>query len=363
MTMILFYFLFFYNNFIEIKIDSENTVWYHYFSCPSKVKGVKIMLSCRKKSPIIVAIGVLFLLVCSVFAGCAVRNTNSVTDKIKVIASLFPQYDFAKQIAGDKAEVSLLLPPGSESHTYDPSPADILKISNSDIFLYTGKDMEPWADKIISSVKNRKLLINDVSAGVELIKLEHDQEHHRHQDEHEHEHNFDPHIWLDLILASKMVDNIVLSFCEKDPENSEYYKNNAELLKQNLKKLDEDFKDMINSAKRKSIVFAGRFAHLYFIKRYGLDYISAFDSCSTEAEPNIKKVSEILNFIRQNDIPAIYYEETSEPKFANSIAEQTGAKPLKFSTLHNVTKAQLENGVTFIDLMRENLDNLRRGLN
>lgn len=319
------------------------------------------MAQILKKFHSIVALGTV-LLVSFMSTGCSSRSSESATNKIKVTASLFPQYDFARQIAGDKAEISLLLPPGSESHTYDPSPADILKISSSDIFLYTGKEMEPWADKIISSVQNYKLIIADVSSGIELIESEH-HEHHHHSNHNHHEHNFDPHIWLDLTLAAKMVDNITAAFCEKDPKNSAYYKENAENLKNDLLELDADFNDMISTAKRKSIVFAGRFAHLYFIKRYGLDYISAFDSCSTEAEPSVKKVAKILDFIKKNDIPTVYYEEFSEPKIANSIMEQTGVKPLKFSTLHNVTKEQLESGVTFVELMRENLENLRQGLN
>lgn len=322
------------------------------------------MAQILKKFHSIVALGTV-LLASFMVTGCSSRSSESATNKIKVTASLFPQYDFARQIAGDKAEISILLPPGSESHTYDPSPADILKISSSDIFLYTGKEMEPWADQIISSVQNDKLIIADVSSGIDLIESEHHHHHHSEHNhhEHEHDHNFDPHIWLDLTLAAKMVDNITAAFCEKDPQNSGYYKNNAENLKQELLKLDTDFNDMISTSRRNGIVFAGRFAHLYFIKRYGLDYISAFDSCSTEAEPSMKKVAKILDFIEKNDIPAVYYEEFSEPKIANSIAEQTGVKTLKFSTLHNVTKEQLESGVTFVELMRENLENLRQGLN
>ena len=313
----------------------------------------------------IALIGSFFILT---LPGCTTNKSEaSLNDKINVVATLFPQYDFAKQIAGDKAVVSLLLPPGTESHTYDPSPADILKVSSSDIFLYTGKEMEPWADKIINSVKNKNLIVGNASAGIDLMKVEH---HHHHKEEHHHdnnsshhEHNFDPHIWLDPTLAAKMVDNIALTFCQKDPQNSDYYKNNAEIYKNKLYELDANFKNMIDASKRKSIVFAGRFAHLYFINHYGLEYIAAFDGCSTEAEPSVKKVSKIIDFIHKNNIPAIYYEEISEPKVANSIAEQTGTKTLKFSTLHNVTKYQLENNVTYIGLMQENLENLRQGLN
>lgn len=321
------------------------------------------MVLSLKKLHLISTISSAILLIILVCTGCSFRQSESAVDKISVTASLFPQYDFAKQIAGDKADVSLLLPPGSESHTYDPSPADILRISNSDIFLYTGKEMEPWAEKIISSVQNDKVLVADVSNGINLIESIH--RHHNHHNDHHngHEHNFDPHIWLDLTLAAKIVDNISSAFCDKDPENADYYKSNAENLKRDLSELDIELKNMVDTSKRNTVVFAGRFAHLYFIKRYNLEYISAFDSCSTEAEPSVKKVSKIIDFIHKNNIPAVYYEEFSEPKIANSIAEQTGVKTLKFTTLHNVTKEQLENGTTFIDLMRENLENLRQGLN
>lgn len=302
------------------------------------------------------------------FSGCkSVQSEALPNDKITVTASLFPQYDFAKQIAGDKAEVTLLLPPGTESHTYDPSPSDILKISNSDIFFYTGKELEPWADKIISGTKSENLIVCNVSDGINLMKNKH--HHHHHEKEHHHsthkhhEHNFDPHVWLNPTLAAQMVDNITHAFCEKDPENSSYYESNAEVCKNKLFRLDEDFKTMINSAKQKNIVFAGRFAHLYFVNHYGLEYVAAFDSCSTEAEPSVKKVAKIIDFIQKNNIPAVYYEELSEPKIANSIAEQTGVKTLKFSTLHNVTKKQLQDNVTYFDLMYENLENLRQGLN
>lgn len=324
-----------------------------------------LLLAFFKKSYKIICIlfSVFFLSVFLSGCSCTVHQTNQhQTSKIKVVASLFPQYDFAKQVAKDKADVSLLLPPGTESHTFDPSPSDILNISDSDIFLYTGKEMEPWSDKIISSAKNDNLIICNVSDGIEL-KKNNSHNDHSHDHDEQYEHNFDPHIWLDPTLAMKMLDNITATFCEKDPQNTEYYKSNAENYKKKLSDLDADFKTMINSSKRKSIVFSGRFAHLYFINRYGLNYISAYDNCSTEAEPSVKKISEVINFIKRNNIPTIYYEEFTEPKTAKSISEQTGAKPLKFSTLHNVTKEQLESNSTYIDLMLENLENLRQGLN
>lgn len=303
-----------------------------------------------------------------IFTACS-KNSQS-SNKIKIVTTLFPQYDFAKQIAKDKAEVTLLLPPGTESHTYDPTPKDIIKINSSDVFLYTGKYMESWVEKLISGLDNKNLLIKDLSDGISLLKSEndhdhdseeHDEDHHDHK--HEHEHEYDPHFWLDLNLAAKMVDNIKDILCQKDPLNKEFYTKNANEYKEKLKLLDEEIINTVKDSKRKSIVFAGRFAHLYFIKRYNLDYIAAFDNCSSESEPSVKKITEIINFIKENKIPVVYYEELSEPKIANSISEATGVKSLKFGTIHNISKDQFDKGVTYLDLMRENLENLKQGLN
>lgn len=301
-----------------------------------------------------------------IFSGCSSNNTNKKDNKIKVLATLFPQYDFVKQIAKDKVDVTLLLPPGTESHTYDPTTKDIMNINSSDIFLYTGKYMESWADKLISGLDNKNLLIKDLSEGINLLKEDHhdeeESEEHKHEPEH-HVHGYDPHFWLDPTLAAKMVDNIQNALCEKDPSNKDFYIKNAEEYKEKLYALDKDIFDVVNNSKRKDVVFAGRFAHLYFIKRYGLKYIAAFDTCSSESEPSIKRVTEIINFIKNNNIPVIYYEELSEPKVANSISEQCRTTSLKFGTVHNISKEQLDSGIAYLDLMKENLENLKQGLN
>lgn len=292
--------------------------------------------------------------------------------KIRVVASLFPQFDFARQIAGDRAEVDLLLPPGVESHSFDPSPADILRISGSDVFLYTGKEMEPWANKIIDSINGDGPRICNVSQGIDLLNLpcHHGEkgdsdgdEHCKEEHHHHHDHGLDPHIWLDPTLAVKMVDNIAAALCERDPENRDYYQANAENYRQKLLELDSKFMDMIKASRRKAIVFAGRFAHLYFVNRYGLEYISAFKGCSSDSDPSVKRIAKIIEFIRAHGVPVVYYEESAEPKVAGSIAEQTGVRALPFYAIHNVTKEQLSRGVTYIDLMSENFENLKQGLN
>lgn len=294
-----------------------------------------------------------------IICGCSIKSTESKEQKLKVTASLFPQYDFARQIAKDKADINLILPPGTESHSFDPSPTDMMKILNSDVFLYTGKDMEPWAEKIISSVQNNSLSVVDVSKGIPLFE----NFHHHDDTNHKHQHKYDPHIWMDPTLAVKMVENIESELCAKDPQNAEFYKKNAAKYKVELLSLDKQIEEAVKNSKRKSIVFAGRFAHLYFINRYGLEYKAAFDGCSAESEPSVKRISKIISFINENKIPYVYYEELTEPKIANSLTEQTGTRALKFSTIHNITKEQMENGVTYIDLMKENLHNLKLGLN
>lgn len=305
------------------------------------------------------------LLIFPAFAGCSAAKDQKVNlqnggNKLVVVATIFPQFDFARIIGGDFVSVQMLLPPGTESHSFDPRPSDVLSISNADLFIYTGDAMEPWAGKILSGVSADTLHVLDASKGIQLIQTEH---HEQEQGESEEEHEYDPHIWLDLTNAMVMVDNITDSFCEIDPAHAEIFRQNAEDYKKELQRLDEDILQVVSTAKRKEIVFGGRFAYGYFVKRYGLSYISAYDTCSSEGEPSVQRIAEIIDFVKQHQIPAVYHEELVEPKVARSIAEQTGAELLLFSTGHSVTKDELEKGVSYLDIMRSNLENLTKGLN
>ena len=306
---------------------------------------------------IIVCLLVGLLLVVGI-VGC---SSNSVEDnkKLSVVATLFPQYDFAKAIGGDKVEVTLLLPPGVESHSYEPTPGDILKINKSNLFIYTGEYMEPWAHRVIEGNKGNSIVI-DASKGINL-EAGHEETGHDEHSDHE-EHSFDPHIWLDLTLAAEMVDNVADGFVAKDPANETYYRDNAEAYKKELGKVDQEFKTAVKEGSKDTLVFGGRFAYQYFLEHYGLKYESAYDSCSSEGEPSVKKISEIIKYIKDNQIKVIYYEEFVDPKIVNSIAAETGVQPLLFTTAHNVTKDQFNSGITFIDLMRENLENIKEGL-
>ena len=298
----------------------------------------------------IIACAVVFTL----FTGCSVEKGGKKT----IMATLFPQYDFARTIAGDRFEVKLLLAPGTESHTYDPGASDMYAIANSALFLYTGDEMEPWAGTLISSLGEDCPEVVDCSQNVPLIKEDHDHE----EEEHDHEHEADPHIWLDMDNAKIMAENICSGLCRIDPENAESYKENCQKLKNELDELDGEFEQLFSDSDTDTIVFGGRFSYIYFIERYGLDYVTAYKSCSASAEPSLADIAEVVDHINESGAKAIYYEELSEPKVARAIAQDTGIKALEFSTAHNVTAQQLESGVTFIDIMRQNIANLREGL-
>ncbi len=301
-----------------------------------------------------VILSALVLCLCLGFGGCSEKSGEK-----KIIATLFPQYSFAKTIAGDNFEVELLLTPGTESHTYDPSTADTYKISGASLFIYTGDEMEPWAGNLLSSLGSDRPDTVNCSDGVEFMSAEH---HHEHEGQDEHAHGEDPHIWLDMSLACVMADNICDGICEKDPENESFYRENAEKLKSDLMDMDRKFEELFAESSDKTIVFGGRFAHIYFIERYNLSYISAYKSCDTAADPSLSDIAEVVNYINENDVKVIYHEELTDPKVARSIADETGIELREFSTAHNVTAQQLESGITFIDIMEQNLENLREGL-
>lgn len=314
---------------------------------------------------------ILVVLLASALFGCTQNQKTSdfpENEKIKIVTTLFPQYDFARQIAGDKAEIRLLLPPGAESHSFEPTPADIITINNADIFIYTGKYMEPWAEKIIQSVENDTITLLDVSNGISLVKEEHDHEHDEEENEDVHEddqhnHEYDPHIWTSPVIAKKMVDNIAASLCYVDSQNASYYKANAESYKKELDSLDSEFKEIVSSGVRNKLYFGGRFALYYFTEEYELEYKSAYDNCSSETEPSAYDIAQIIDEIKENQVPVIYYEELTEPKVSRSISEDTDTEILLFHSCHNISKEDFLNGVTYLDLMKQNAENLKKGLN
>lgn len=277
------------------------------------------------------------------------------SQKITVVTTLFPLYDFAKNIGQDKVEVSLLLPPGVEAHTFEPKPSDISKINNANIFVYTGKFMEPWAHDIIQSVLNNKLLVVDSSKGITLIPgVFHDED--------EPVGSMDPHIWLDFSNAKIMAQNIESALQQADPKNAIYYQNNLKNYQSKLDDLDKAYKNTLYGCQTKTIVYGGHYAFGYLAKRYGLQYIAA-QGVSPDAEPSAKDIIDLVNQIKKDNIKYVFYEELTSPKIAETLANETNAKLLLLNGAHNLAKEDYESGATFISLMESNLKNLSLGLN
>ncbi|MEK9149570.1 MAG: zinc ABC transporter substrate-binding protein [Candidatus Desantisbacteria bacterium] len=297
-------------------------------------------------------------------------------DKVEVVTTLFPIYDFAKQIGKEKVNVSLLLPPGVESHTFEPKPADIIRISKADIFIYTGKYMEPWVTDMLNAVSNKNLIVVDTSRGINLIDHDEESEYHEegehheelahHKGEHEHRHHHhggkDPHIWLDLSQAQAMVDTIAKALAEKYPANSKYYLNNGREYNIKLADLDGRLKITLSTCKHRTIIYGGHFAFGYFARRYGLRHDSPYKGFSPNAEPTPKAIAELINKLKASKMKYLYYEELLSPKVARTIASETGVKLALLHGGHNISQDELNRGVTFIDIMEDNLKRLKVGL-
>ncbi|OPY83401.1 MAG: High-affinity zinc uptake system binding-protein ZnuA precursor [Syntrophorhabdus sp. PtaU1.Bin153] len=313
---------------------------------------------------------VLFLLILLVTMACQKSEEQTKRKKqLTVITTLFPLYDFARNIAGDSATVSLLLPPGVEAHSFEPKAGDMVKINAADIVFYTGKYMEPWAEDILRGVDNKNLLAVDTSKGVTLVEGSEGHPHdrdsarsveHRETDS-DHHGRTDPHIWLDFTNAKVMVDNIALALISKDPANKSLYTRNAEIYKTKLDDLDRRFREGFSDCKKRIFVHGGHSAFNYLAKRYNLQYVSAYHG-SPDSEPTPKQLIALKKIVQEQGVRFVYYEELITPRIAEVLARETGAKPLKLHGVHNVTKEEFEKGVSFLSIMEENLANLRVGL-
>lgn len=292
------------------------------------------------------------------------EDTEIQTDKINIIVTLFPEYDFVKKIGGDKVNAKLLLNSGVDSHTYEPSVKDMKRMADSDIFIYTGDSQEPWAKNIIESMDSDCKVI-DCSQNIEMIELEefeHEYSAIESSEEHVHNHGdledyeYDGHIWLSPKNAIIMIDTICDSLCEFDYKNKDFYMSNASNYKNEILKLDSQIEEKLKS--QDVLVFGGEFAYSYFIKRYDLNYVSVYSSCGEGADPSVSEVRQVIDYINENNIKKVFYEELSEGTVAKMISEETNAKPVIFYTLHNVSQEQIDNGENYITIMRKNLDNI-----
>lgn len=320
----------------------------------------KTLVACISFSILII---IMFFIVMCFKTESIVKDDN----KIQIIATLFPQYDFAKQIVGDKANVKLLLNSGVETHNYEPTAQDMVTILNdSDIFLFTGTDLEPWTSNIIQNLEETDCKIVNLSENVDLIKIEEFEEKHinseilNDEDHSNHEEEiYDEHIWLSTSNAIKMLENTLSAICEIDPQNADYYKKNAEQYKSEIQKLDQEIREVVENSERNEIAIGGEFAYAYFIDEYDLKFVSVYNNCGEGEDPSISKVKSVIDYINKYNIPAVFYEELSEGTVAKMIAEETEAEPLVLYSIHNGDTEK----DTYISLMSKNLENLKKALN
>lgn len=316
------------------------------------------------------------VIICSLFSisGCGktekVQNSDG---KISIVTTIFPYYDFVRQLAGDKADVRLLLSPGSDPHSYEPTPSDIVAIENCDLFIYNGGESDEWVDGVLSSIENKNVKVMKMMEYVTLRheqSMDHNHEHAEHEDmddndeghDHEEGEEYDEHIWTSIRNAERMSASIADELISVDSKNSDYYNEKKADYISSLDSLDKKFTEVANNKKCDTLVFGDRFPFLYFVSDYDLGYECAFPGCSHETEPSTAVVSHLIDFTRENNIPVVFYLELSSGKIAQIISEDSSAKTMQFSSCHNVTKEDFENGATYISVMEQNLEALKEAL-
>ncbi len=277
-------------------------------------------------------------------SGCS--SLPEASDKLTIVTTMFPAYDFARQIAGDKAEVVLLVPAGGESHSYEPTPKDMIAIQKSDIFICNGGESEHWVEEL-----TKEITLNSVIEMTAFVKTLPSEE------------GYDEHVWCSPLNAISISQAIYEELCHIDSEHIDYYTNNKEIFKEQLTTLHNTFKEIVNAAENKTVVFADRFPVRYFTEEYGLSHFSAYPGCSAEAEPSASVVAQLANKVKTENIKGVFYIEFSNKKIADIICEETGCEKYLFHSCHTVSKNDMENGETYISIMTKNAENLRKVLN
>lgn len=271
---------------------------------------------------------------------------SSAQTKINVITSLFPFQEFAQAVGKERVEVTLLLPPGVEPHTWEPKPSDVLKVAQADIFIYIGRAMEPWADKVVKAARGKKLHLLEISR--ELASLAGAQ-------------TIDPHLWLDFNLDLQIVDLITQALSKIDPTQAPYFQKNALPYKEKLADLDKKYQITLASCRQRTLILGGHAAFAYLTKRYGLQQI-ALSGINPNAEPTPKRMAEVIALTRQEKAKYIFAEEMVNPRLAKALADEAGVEILILNPGANLTKKQRAEKMTFLQIMEGNLASLKRGL-
>ena len=322
--------------------------------------------------------------------GCTAKTEkkdkgDNTKGKLKIVTTIFPEYDITRAIAKDKVDLELMIKPGVDVHSFTPTPQDIKTVQNSDIFVYGGTEHDKWVENLTKSIdmKNKKVvkLVDGIQQleeeSVDGMKHEHhhddkkeDEHNHDHKHEKEDEHNhkgeekeLDPHYWTSPKNAIQMVKTITNALVEKDPDNAEFYKENAENYIKQLEGVDKELHDVVDNAKIKKVVIADRFPFRYLFKDLGLEYRALFSGCSVESTASAGQIKKMVDYVKENKIPVVYHIEMGKGELAETVAKNSGAKVKLLHSIHTVTKEDFDKGITHIDLMKQNVEALKEGLN
>jgi zinc transport system substrate-binding protein len=310
----------------------------------------------------IITLIIIILVITSCFTACKGKTVFK-DENLKIVSTIFPGYDFAKEICGDKASVDILLPPGSESHSYEPTPQDIIKIQNCDLFIYVGGESDAWVDTIINSFEKpiKTIKMMDCVSVVEEEQTE-GMESNKQEESGADEIEYDEHVWTSPVNAIKISQKISDIVSKIDTVNSSFYNENKEKYVKKLDQLDKSFKSFFNNVKDKTLIFGDRFPLRYFVEEYRLKYYAAFPGCSNETEPSAATIAILIDKVKSENTSTVFYTEFSNHKVADSIAETAGIKTAMFHSCHNVSKKDFDNGATYFSLMENNLQALKEAM-
>ena len=317
----------------------------------------------------------LFMLVAAL-AGCGKQNDTNQTDKLSIVTTIFPEYDWVREILGDKAdnaEITMLLDNGVDLHSYQPTADDIVKISDCDLFIYVGGESDEWVEDALRNAANRNMkVINLLEVLGDSVKTEEivegmQEEEHEHEDveEHEHEEEADEHVWLSLKNAKMLVRVISKALQELDPNNKDIYAANADAYVKKLSALDAEYQTAVDAASNKTILFGDRFPFRYLVDDYGLRYYAAFVGCSTETEAGFETISFLAKRVDELKLPCVLTIEGAQHKIAETIVRNTTAKNqrvLTMDSMQSTTSKDVKNGTTYLSVMEKNLSVLKEAL-
>lgn len=316
--------------------------------------------------------------------------------RLRVVTTLFPYYDFTRQVAGESVELFLVIPAGMDSHSFEPTPADIRLLQSADVIICNGGAMEQWLDRVLAALDSSQITVVHMMDHVNVVEEEivegMEDEGHMHEGHLHDEHvqggqvhgetdgyaeggergeadeagygeiEYDEHIWTSPVNAMEITRVIAETLSEADAKNAAVYMAGYEEYRTKLAALDAEFRQIRADAVHDTIVVGDKFPLRYFADAYGLRYRAAFSGCSTDTEPSARTIAGLIERVRHEELPAVYYLELSSSRVAEIIAEETGAQPLLFHSCHNVTRREFENGVTYLELMEQNAENLKEGL-